>query len=81
MMTSISIAKEKEIYRAEAAAAGKPEAMIDKIADGKLGKFYQDVCLIKQLYVRDPQGKMTVEQLLKEAGVGVARFARLSVGS
>jgi elongation factor Ts len=75
------IAKEKEIYRAEAAAAGKPEAMIDKIADGKLGKFYQDVCLIKQLYVRDPQGKMTVEQLLKEAGVGVARFARLSVGS
>ena len=73
--------KEKEIYRAEAAAAGKPEAMLDKIAEGKLGKFYQDVCLIKQLYVRDPQGKMTVEQLLKEAGVGIARFARVAIGS
>jgi len=65
---------------AEAQAAGKPANMLDKIAEGKLGKFYQDVCLTKQIYVRDPQGKMIVEQLLKEAGVDLARFLRLAIG-
>ncbi|NLH50595.1 MAG: translation elongation factor Ts [Myxococcales bacterium] len=71
---------EKEIYREEAKAAGKPEKILDKIAEGKLAKFYQDNCLIKQLYVRDTEGKQTVEDLLKAEGVGLVRFARLMVG-
>jgi elongation factor Ts len=72
--------KEKEIYREEAKAAGKPEKILDKIAEGKLSKFYQDTCLVKQLYVRDTEGTTIVEKLLKDAGVGIQRFARLAVG-
>lgn len=74
------VAKEIEIYREEARGSGKPEQILDKIAQGKLGKFYQDTCLIKQLYVKDPQGKQSVEKLLAAEGVGIARFARLSIG-
>ena len=74
------IEKEKEIYREEAKQAGKPEKILDKIAEGKLNKFYQDNCLVDQLYVKDPQGKMPVNKLLSEAGVGIRRFARLTIG-
>ena len=73
--------KEKEIYKAEASAAGKPEKILDKIAEGKLNKFFQENCLVKQAYVKDPKGKTSVEQLLKEHGVSMTRFARLTVGS
>jgi elongation factor Ts len=72
--------KEKEIYREEAKQQGKPDKILDKIAEGKLNKFYQDNCLVKQLYVRDPDGAMTVEKMLQGAGLGVRRFARLVVG-
>jgi elongation factor Ts len=72
--------KEKEIYREEAKAAGKPEKILDKIAEGKLAKFYQDNCLLNQIYVKDTDGSMTVETLVKKAGVSVLRFARLMVG-
>jgi elongation factor Ts len=72
--------KEKEIYREEAKAAGKPEKILDKIAEGKLAKFYQDNCLTKQIYVKDTDGVMTVEKLVQNAGVGLSRFARLMVG-
>ncbi|MHA1570155.1 MAG: translation elongation factor Ts [Alphaproteobacteria bacterium] len=75
------IEKEKEIYKAEAAAAGKPEKILDKIAEGKLNKFYQDNCLIKQAYVKDPKGKTSVEQLLKEHSVSLARYERITVGA
>ena len=74
------VEKEKDIYREEARMSGKPEQILEKIADGKLNKFFQDMCLVKQTYVKDPQGKMPVEKLLASEGVGIARFARLSIG-
>ncbi|MDP8223350.1 MAG: translation elongation factor Ts [Candidatus Lernaella stagnicola] len=74
------VAKEIEIYREEARQSGKPENILDKIAQGKLNKFYQDICLIKQTYVKDPQGKQSVEKLLAAEGVGIARFTRLAIG-
>lgn len=78
------IAKEKEIAVAQMAASGKPANVLEKIAEGKINKFYEEVCLLKQTYVKD-QDK-TIEQLMKEtiAGLGenisVRRFARFVLG-
>ncbi|MBX7097327.1 MAG: translation elongation factor Ts [Myxococcaceae bacterium] len=76
--------KEKEIYKAELAAAKKPEAIWDKILQGKLEKFYEGVCLVDQIWVKDDKKK--IKNLVGEVGkkVGgeltVRRFARLEVG-
>lgn len=51
---SLALEKEKEIYRAELAGSGKPEQVIDRIVEGKIGKYYQEVCLVKQKFVKDP---------------------------
>ena len=58
------IEKEKEIYRAQVRAEGKPEKMLDKIVEGKLAKFYSETCLLKQVSIKDD--KKTIEQLLTE---------------
>jgi len=76
--------KEKSIYRAQMENAGKPANVLDKIVEGKLGSFYQQVVLPDQPSIRDP--KMTVAQVLEAASkalgahVTVTRFARLKVG-
>jgi len=76
--------KEKEIYRAQAAAQGKPANVQDKIAEGKLNEFYQTFCLLEQPFVKDP--KLTVGQLIQEKiavikeNIVVRRFARFKVG-
>jgi elongation factor Ts len=76
--------KEKEIYREQALEMGKPEKMIDKIAEGKLNKFFKDNCLLNQPYVREPN--MTISDLLTEmiAKIGenitIKRFARFQIG-
>jgi len=72
--------KEMEIYREEAKTSGKPEKIWERIAEGKLNKFYEENCLIKQAYVKDPEGKQTIEGLLKESQAGIKRFLRLSIG-
>ena len=78
------INKEKEIYRAQALETGKPEKIVDKIAEGKLQKFYKDNCLMGQAYVRDPS--VTIDDLLNAliAKIGenitVKRFVRFQVG-
>ena len=78
------IDKEKEIYRAQAVAAGKPEAVADKIAEGKLKDFYATQCLVEQAFVRDP--KITIGQLIHERvavikeNILVRRFTRFRVG-
>ena len=78
------IEKEKEIYRAQAIGAGKPEAVADKIAEGKLKDFYATQCLVEQAFVRDP--KVTIGQLIQEKvavikeNILVRRFARFRVG-
>jgi elongation factor Ts len=76
--------KEKEIYRAQAAAQGKPAAILDKIAEGKLKDYYATYCLLEQPFVKD--GKLTVGQLVQEKvalikeNIVVRRFARFRVG-
>lgn len=69
------IDREREIYRAQLLKEGKPESMIDKIMPGKLAKFYEEVCLVKQEYIKDDGKK--VEDIL--SGVRVERFIRYSL--
>ncbi len=75
---------EREIYRAQARRAGKPENLVDRIAEGQVERFYKDVCLLEQPFVK--QSDRTVEEIVKEAivrfGVNVAvrRFARFQLG-
>ena len=78
------IEKEKEIYRAQALEMGKPEKMIDKIAEGKLNKFFKESCLMNQVYVRDPN--ITIQDYLNDViaktgeKINIRRFARFQVG-
>ena len=78
------IEKEKEIYRAQAREMGKPEKMIDKIAEGKLNKFFKESCLMNQAYVRNPD--VTVADVLNEViakigeNITIKRFVRFQVG-
>ena len=69
------IEKEKEIYREQLKAEGKPEEMIKKILEGKLKKYYTEVCLLNQPFVKDD--KISVEKLLN--GVEVKQFVRFSL--
>lgn len=68
---------EKEIYRQQAANEGKPANLLDKIAEGKLNKFYQDNCLMEQAYIKDPDKR--INKVLP-ANVKIVRFARFQLG-
>jgi elongation factor Ts len=76
--------KEKDIQRARVIAEGKPEKVADKIVEGRLGKFYEEVCLYQQPFVKE--NTLTVEELIKTKiaklgeNIGVARFTRFKVG-
>jgi elongation factor Ts len=76
--------REREIYRDQMQSSGKPANVIDKIVEGKLGSFYEQVVLLDQPSIRDP--KTTVSQLLQAAiaklgeNISVARFVRYKVG-
>jgi elongation factor Ts len=78
------VAREKEIAIDQMKASGKPAAVLEKIAEGKLKKFYEDTCLINQVYVKDSD--KTIEQVLKEAiaalgeNISIRRFARFVLG-
>ena len=70
--------KEKEILKAQTRNEGKPEAIAEKIVLGRIGKFYSEVCLVDQEFVKDPSKK--VSQLLKETDSEVIEFARFEKG-
>lgn len=76
--------REMNIYREQALATGKPANVVDKIAEGKMKKFYQENCLLQQAFVRDPN--VTIADLLNEliAKIGenltIKRFTRFMVG-
>jgi len=76
--------KEKEIYRQQALEEGKPEHILDKIAEGKLQKFYEVNCLLEQSYIRDGDKKvrdLIVEQIAKLGeNIVVGRFSRFAIG-
>jgi len=79
-----TIAKEREIYRNQAEADGKPEKILDKIVEGKLRKWYTEVCLMKQPFIKDSD--ITIEDLLKNSiaklgeNIVIRRFNRYQVG-
>ncbi len=72
------VAKEKEIYAAQAASSGKPEHIVEKMVEGRLQKFLGEATLLGQPYVKDPDQK--VAALLKAKGATVAHFERFEVG-
>jgi elongation factor Ts len=84
-VTAADIEREKDVYRAQAAATGKPPAVIEKILEGKLGKFYEEFCLLDQPFIKDQT--QTIAQIVaaKVAKLGenitVRRFARFKVGA
>jgi elongation factor Ts len=78
------VEKERDIQRDRVRAEGKPEKMLDKIAEGRMSKFYEEVCLLEQPFIRE--NTISVADLIKTAGgkigdtIGVARFIRYKVG-
>src|SRR3954468_10906352 len=78
------LSKEKEIAIAQMQASGKPAAVLEKIAEGKVKKFYEDTCLMQQAFVKEPT--KTIEQLLKETiatlgeNITIRRFTRFVLG-
>src|ERR1700746_1318481 len=76
--------REKEIYRAQAASTGKPAPVVEKIVEGKMAKFYEEVCLLDQPFVKEPG--ISVHQLIASKvgklgeNISVRRFARFKVG-
>lgn len=79
-----TIEKEKEIYRAQ--ISGKPPQVVEKIIEGKLEKFFNDTCLLDQVFIKDPEQKMKVKDLITEKiaklgeNIVVRRFARFQLG-
>ncbi|HTG00893.1 MAG TPA: translation elongation factor Ts [Nitrospirota bacterium] len=75
------LARERAIYEGQAKESGKPAAVIAKIVEGKLEKFYTDTCLVDQVYIKDPDGKLKVKDLLKKNGnASIDKFIRLQLG-
>jgi elongation factor Ts len=79
-----AVAKERDIYMTQARESGKPEKVLEKIVDGKMKKFYSDVCLLEQPFVKNPD--ITVQDLLNEMmaktgeNVVIRRFVRYQLG-
>ena len=84
-VTAADIEREKDVYRAQAAATGKPPAVIEKILEGKLGKFYEEFCLLDQPFIKDQT--QTIAQIVAAKvaklceNITVRRFARFKVGA
>jgi len=83
-VTSDMLEKEREIYKAQALATGKPENVVDKIVNGKMEKFYEENCLYEQHYIKDEA--MTIGEMVNNAiqklgeNISIKRFARFKVG-
>ncbi len=83
-VTSEDLEREKDIYRAQAAATGKPAPVIEKIVEGKMSKFYEEVCLLDQPFIKEQS--VTIKELIDtKVGklgekIAVKRFARFKVG-
>jgi len=83
-VTEDVLAKERDIQRARALGEGKPEKMVDKIVEGRMNKFYEEICLLEQPFVKE--ATLTVGQLVKTKiaklgeNISIARFTRFKVG-
>ena len=78
------LAKEKEIFKNQAMEEGKPEAIAEKIVDGRVKKFYKEICLLEQPFIKDD--KVTIKDLMNELvgvigeNVQIGRFTRMALG-
>jgi elongation factor Ts len=79
------IDREMEIYRAQVLEMGKPEKMVDKIAEGKLNKFFKENCLMNQPYVREPDKTISdyLNEVIAKTGekITIKQFARFQIGA
>ncbi len=77
-----TLAKEREIYLEQMKTSGKPANILEKIIEGKISKFASDICLADQIFIKDPTGKKTITQVLKEVdpSLQVVSFQRYQVG-
>ena len=84
-VTPADLEREREIYKAQAAATGKKPEMLDRIAEGKMAKFYEEVCLLEQPYIKDQS--LSIKELIAQKvgklgeNITVRRFARFKVGA
>jgi elongation factor Ts len=83
-VTAADLAREKDIYRAQAAATGKPAPVVEKIVEGKMTKFYEEVCLLEQPFIKE-QSQSIKDLIASKVGklgenITVRRFARFKVG-
>jgi elongation factor Ts len=80
------IERERAVYREQVRNEGKPEAMWDRIVEGKVKKYYKEATLLEQVFVKDPNQKQTVRELVQEASaktgenIVVRRFVRYALG-
>lgn len=80
-----SLERERNIYKQQALDSGKPENIVEKIIDGKIDKYYAEVCLMEQKYVKNPD--LSIQDLLNELiatlgeNISIKRFARFQVGA
>src|SRR5246127_2968018 len=83
-VTAADFEREKDIYRTQAASTGKPAPVIEKIVEGKMSKFYEEVCLLEQPFIKDQTVsiKDLIAQKVGKLGenITVRRFARFKVG-
>ena len=83
-VTEEDLAREKEIYRAQAAATGKPAPVVEKIVEGKMTKFYEEVCLLDQPFIKEQT--VSIKELIAQKvgklgeNITIRRFARFKVG-
>jgi len=83
-VTAEAYEREKDVYRAQAASTGKPPQVVEKIVEGKMGKFYEEVCLYEQPFIKDQT--ISISQLIAGKigklgeNITVRRFARFKVG-
>ena len=84
-VTPADLEREREIYKAQAAATGKKPEMLDRIAEGKMAKFYEEVCLLEQPFIKDQS--LSIKELIAQKvgklgeNITVRRFARFKVGA
>lgn len=85
-VTTEQIDREREVLRAQAATSGKPADVVNRIVEGKLGKFYEDNCLYEQHFIKDTSGSTKIGELITSKiakfgeNITVRRFARFKVG-
>jgi len=83
-VTPEMLEKERDIYKAQALATGKPEAVVEKIVNGKMEKFYEENCLYEQHYIKDES--VTIREMIDQAviklgeNISIRRFVRFKVG-